>query len=51
MTECKECNGDGWVDYEYEVGGFHPDRWMEIRVRRVVCEECGGFGEVEAEDD
>ena len=51
MTECEECAGDGWVDFEYEVGGYSPDRWMELRTRRVVCERCGGYGQVEAEDE
>ena len=49
MTECLECSGDGWVDLEYEVGGYTPDRWMEVRVRRVECENCDGLGELEPE--
>jgi uncharacterized protein YbaR (Trm112 family) len=43
---CPECNGDGWVEDEYSVGGYTPDRWMEIRAQKVECEVCGGWGEV-----
>ncbi len=46
MIVCPECNGDGWVEDEYSVGGYTPDRWMEIRAQKVECEVCGGWGEV-----
>ena len=44
---CPDCEGAGRVEKEYEVGGYKPDRWMEVRVRIVECESCGGWGEVE----
>lgn len=48
--ECPECLGEGSVEEEYTVGGYTPDRWVEIRVRMVECDECCGIGEVEDED-
>ena len=51
MKQCPMCLGDGRVEQEYTVGGYTPDRWMEIRVRMVECEKCGGWGEVEDEED
>ena len=47
MIKCPECMGVGRVEEEYEVGGYSPDRWMEIRVQEVECPCCGGWGEVE----
>jgi len=44
--ECPECEGEGETLWEYEVGGYTPDRWVEIRTRRQECERCGGSGEV-----
>lgn len=32
--------------WEYEAGGYSPDRWMEIRARHQECEACSGWGEV-----
>jgi len=52
MTHCPECGGDGWIEEEYQAGGYTPDRWVEIRVRQVECWRCEGTGEqVELEDD
>lgn len=45
-VQCPECLGVGSVEEEYEVGGYSPDRWMEIRVRDVECWRCNGRGEV-----
>lgn len=44
---CQECDGEGgW--YHYGVGAYDPDsairRWVE-------CDECGGAGEFETEND
>tara|TARA_R100000234_G_scaffold114823_1_gene90285 strand:- start:811 stop:948 length:138 start_codon:yes stop_codon:yes gene_type:complete len=36
--------GVGRVEEEYEVGGYSPDRWMEIRVQEVECPRCRGWG-------
>lgn len=47
--KCFECNGDGKVEREYTVGGYHNGPWMECRVKWVECETCGGWGEVEDE--
>ncbi len=47
--KCFECNGDGKVEREYTVGGYHNGPWMEWRVKWVECETCGGWGEVEDE--
>lgn len=47
MIKCPECLGVGRVEEEYEVGGYSPDRWMEVRVQEVECPRCGGWGEVE----
>jgi hypothetical protein len=47
MIKCPECLGVGRVEDEYEVGGYTPDRWMEVRVQEVECPRCGGWGEVE----
>jgi len=44
--ECPECEGEGETLWEYEAGGYTPDRWVEIRTRRQECERCGGSGEV-----
>jgi len=44
--ECPECEGEGETLWEYEAGGYSPDRWVEIRTRRQECERCGGSGEV-----
>ena len=44
--ECPECEGEGETIWEYEAGGYTPDRWVEIRTRRQECERCGGSGEV-----
>jgi len=41
---CADCAGTGRVEQEFEVGGYG---WMEVRVRIVECESCGGWGEVE----
>jgi DnaJ-class molecular chaperone len=46
---CLECNGDGQVEREYTVGGYHNGPWMEYRVKWVECETCSGWGEVEDE--
>ena len=46
---CPDCKGTGKVDEEYEVGGYTPDRWVEIRTRLVECELCDGWGEIPAE--
>jgi hypothetical protein len=46
MIVCPECNGNGWMEDEYFVGGYAPDRWMEIRTQRVECEVCRGWGEI-----
>jgi hypothetical protein len=46
MIVCPECNGNGWTEDEYFVGGYAPDRWMEIRTQRVECEVCRGWGEI-----
>ena len=51
MIVCSECNGDGWVENEYSVGGYTPDRWMEIRAQEVECEVCGGWGEVSSSSE
>lgn len=37
------------MEIDYEVGGYSPDRWMEIRTKVVECDECGGSGEVGAD--
>ena len=49
MTDrvCPECDGEGEVEVEYTVGGYTPDRWVEIRTRWQECEVCGGWGEVD----
>ena len=44
---CQECEGEGgW--YHYGAGSYDPDsairRWVE-------CDECGGAGEFEQEED
>tara|TARA_Y100000593_G_scaffold67692_1_gene124446 strand:- start:262 stop:420 length:159 start_codon:yes stop_codon:yes gene_type:complete len=44
MIECPKCLGVGRVEEEYEVGGYSPDRWMEIRVQDVECPRCRGWG-------
>jgi DnaJ-class molecular chaperone len=44
---CPECDGQGKVEVEYTVGGYTPDRYVEIRVRWQECEACGGWGEVD----
>jgi len=44
--ECPACEGEGQVLWEYEVGGYSPDRWVEIHERHQECEACGGWGEV-----
>ncbi len=49
VKECPECFGEGQREEEYEVGGYTPDRWMEIKVRWVECEACRGRGEVAEE--
>ena len=46
LAPCPSCDGAGSVEIEYEVGGYTPDRWMEIRTKLVECEHCGGWGEV-----
>ena len=51
MKQCPMCLGDGRVEQEYTVGGYTPDRWMEIRVKMVECEKCCGWGEIENEED
>ena len=51
VKQCPMCLGDGRVEQEYTVGGYTPDRWMEIRVKMVECEKCGGWGEIENEED
>ena len=47
---CPDCGGAGRVEEEYEVGGYSPDRWMEIRTRMVECERCSGWGELEEDE-
>jgi DnaJ-class molecular chaperone len=49
FVPCPSCGGAGSVEIDYEVGGYSPDRWMEIRTRLVECDECGGSGEVAAD--
>ena len=49
VKECPECFGEGQREEEYEVGGYTPDRWMELKVRWVECEACRGRGEVAEE--
>tara|TARA_R110002012_G_scaffold184821_1_gene351332 strand:- start:687 stop:845 length:159 start_codon:yes stop_codon:yes gene_type:complete len=44
---CPECDGEGEVEVEYTVGGYTPDRYVEIRTRWQECEVCGGWGEVD----
>ena len=48
---CPDCDGDGEVEEEFTVGGYTPDRWVEIRVQMVECEKCGGWGEVEDDEE
>lgn len=50
MKQCPMCLGDGRVEQEYTVGGYTPDRWMEIRVKMVECEKCRGWGEIDDEE-
>ena len=47
MIECPECFGKGRVEEEYQVGGYTPDRWTDIRERNIECPRCSGWGEVE----
>jgi len=49
---CPECDG-GWIEHEYEVGGYSPDRWMEIRTKMIPCERCDGTSQIleEGEED
>ena len=46
MTDlvCHECDGQGEVEVEYTVGGYSPDRWLEIRTRLIECPTCNGWG-------
>ena len=46
-----DCDGDGEVEQEYEVGGYDGGAWVEYRVRWIECERCHGSGEVEDEND
>ena len=48
---CPDCDGDGEVEQEYEVGGYDGGPWVEYRVRWIECERCRGSGEVEDEND
>lgn len=44
--ECEACKGTGVVTEEYQVGGYSPDRWVEVRERQVQCDACDGLGDV-----
>ena len=44
MIKWPEGMGGGRVEEEYEVGGYTPDRWMEVRVQEVECPRCRGWG-------
>lgn len=51
---CTECAGHGSTIDEYHAGGHTPDRWVEVRERKVQCEVCDGWGEIAvdpSEDD
>ena len=48
--ECPDCGGIGRVEDEYQVGGYGPDPWVEVRVKWVECETCGGWGEIKSDD-
>jgi DnaJ-class molecular chaperone len=47
MTDriCSECDGLGEIEVEYMVGGYTPDRYLEIRMRLIECPTCNGWGE------
>ena len=48
---CEDCDGVGWVEAEYaRPQGFNRDVGY-LDTRRVECEECGGTGELEVEDE
>ena len=48
---CEDCDGVGWVEAEYpRPQNFDRDVGY-LDTRRVECEECGGTGEMEVEDE
>ena len=48
---CEDCDGVGWVEAEYpRPQNFDRDVGY-LDTRRVDCEECGGTGEMEVEDE
>ena len=47
MQTCRECDGDGFIEYEV-VRGFGPESYLSCVRER--CEQCSGDGEVEPND-
>jgi len=49
MKPCPECDGEGRREYTRAVIDYVNGGYLEGYMD--TCEECGGYGEVEADED
>lgn len=46
--KCEDCLGTGYLCVEDTIGGHSSNGpWQSYKIRRIECEECRGFGEVD----
>ena len=51
MVSCHDCDGDGVAFFEVPMP-HSPSRDVgELYIEEGTCETCGGFGEIEREDE
>jgi DnaJ-class molecular chaperone len=51
FKDCPDCDGVGWVEAEFSRPQNFDRDVGYLDTRRVECEECGGTGEMEIEDE